>query len=70
MIRDNQLSEGLRTPKNDMAAFLPLHNKTGSLKRFHTGSPRKTRQLAHTAINTASKRSSGTASLSSSKAAM
>lgn len=70
VIGNNKLAKGLRAPKNHMAAFLSPHYKSRSFQRFNAGSPRDTRQLTHTAINTASKRSSGTASLSSSSAAM
>ena len=70
VIGDNQLAERLGAPKDHVASFLSPYYKSSSRQSIDTGSPRDTRQFTHTAINTASKRSSGTASLSSSKAAM
>jgi hypothetical protein len=69
VIRHNDLAKRIRPPKDDMTPLLPSNHEARSFKRFDACPSGDARQLAHTAISTASKCSSGTGRLSSLRAA-
>ena len=69
VVGSDDLREGLVPANDHLAPMLPLQVEPHLAERFDAGSPRDPRQPGHTATTMASKRSSGTASPSSSREA-
>lgn len=69
MVRDDELSEGIVPAQDDVAALLSFHHEPRAHEAPDALASGDPRQLAHTAMSTASKRSSGTGRSSWTRAA-